>query len=90
MANSNIDVFLVDPWGNSEDCLYLNIYTPFLPFNTPASKSPGKPVMVWYYGGGDTQGSAADSTFDGASLTSRADVVVVTINVGPRPLSWTR
>jgi hypothetical protein len=41
--------------------------------------------MVWYYGGGDTQGSAADSTFDGASLTSRADVVVVTVNVRSRP-----
>lgn len=78
---------LVDPWGNSEDCLYLNIYTPFLPSNTSTSERPGKPVMVWYYGGGDTQGSAADSTFDGASLTSRADVVVVTINVGLIPLS---
>lgn len=41
--------------------------------------------MVWYYGGGDTQGSAADSTFDGASLTSRADVIVVTINVRSTP-----
>lgn len=37
--------------------------------------------MVWIYGGGDTQGSAADSTFDGASLASRSDAVVVTFNV---------
>jgi hypothetical protein len=37
--------------------------------------------MVWIYGGGDTQGSGADSTFDGASLASRSDVVVFTFNV---------
>lgn len=72
---------LSDPWGNSEDCLYLNVYTPHLPSPDSLNPDNGKPVMVWIYGGGDTQGSGADATFDGASLASRSDVVVVTFNV---------
>ncbi|CAO1628013.1 unnamed protein product [Sympodiomycopsis kandeliae] len=65
----------------SEDCLILNIWTPFLPSATsnPTSKSL-KPVMVWLYGGGFNTGSGLDSTFDGGQLSSRGDVVVVTPN----------
>ncbi|OOF92572.1 hypothetical protein ASPCADRAFT_399394 [Aspergillus carbonarius ITEM 5010] len=70
----------LNPWGNSEDCLYLNVYTPHLPSPDSLNPDNGKPVMVWIYGGGDTQGSGADATFDGASLASRSDVVVVTFN----------
>ncbi|PSR82744.1 carboxylesterase [Coniella lustricola] len=69
----------LNPWGNSEDCLFLNIYTSTLPGDA-ANTNALKPVMFWIHGGGQTQGSAADSTFDGASLASRGDVVVVTIN----------
>ncbi|RAK98150.1 carboxylesterase [Aspergillus ibericus CBS 121593] len=74
------DAYGLNPWGNSEDCLYLNIYTPYIPSSDSLDPDNGKPVMVWIYGGGDTQGSGADSTFDGASLASRSDVVVVTFN----------
>lgn len=65
----------------SEDCLFLNIWTPYLP--NPARETPQsslKPVVFWIHGGGFTSGTGSDSTFDGGSLASRGDVVVVTIN----------
>ncbi|XP_036007083.1 fatty acyl-CoA hydrolase precursor, medium chain-like isoform X2 [Fundulus heteroclitus] len=56
----------------SEDCLYLNIYT-------PANRAPDAklPVMVWIHGGGFVLGSA--SMYDGSSLAAYQDVVVVLI-----------
>ncbi|XP_043980928.1 liver carboxylesterase 1 isoform X1 [Gambusia affinis] len=56
----------------SEDCLYLNIYT-------PANRAPDAklPVMVWIHGGGFIMGSA--STYDGSALAAYQDVVVVLI-----------
>ena len=64
--------------GSSEDCLYLNVWTPSLAAGTK------RPVMVWVHGGGNTGGSARgaggiEPPFDGASLARRG-VVVVTIN----------
>ncbi|KAI3371474.1 hypothetical protein L3Q82_024058, partial [Scortum barcoo] len=56
----------------SEDCLYLNIYT-------PANRPHGAklPVMVWIHGGGFILGSA--SMYDGSALAAYQDVVVVLI-----------
>jgi len=61
----------------SEDCLYLNIYTPFLPASTFEKL---KPVMLYIHGGAFPSGSGSDPVFDGGNLASRGDVVVVTIN----------
>ncbi|KNG52062.1 hypothetical protein TW65_00527 [Stemphylium lycopersici] len=61
----------------TEDCLTLNIWTPYLP-NTGNTKN--KAVMVWMHGGGFTSGTASDTTFDGGAMASRGDVVLVTIN----------
>jgi para-nitrobenzyl esterase len=57
----------------SEDCLYLNIWT-------PATTSSDKlPVIVWIHGGGYYGGSGAQPLYDGSHLTSRG-VIVVTLN----------
>jgi carboxylesterase type B len=69
----------LNPWGNSEDCLYLQVFTPTLPIGKVPSQGL-KPVMFWIHGGGLSSGTGSDSTFDGDSLVSRGDVVLVTIN----------
>lgn len=64
----------------SEDCFFLNIWTPYLPSPNNTDKSNLKPVMFWIHGGAFTSGTGSDPTFDGGNLASRGDVVVVTIN----------
>uniref|UniRef100_A0A286XJR3 Carboxylic ester hydrolase n=1 Tax=Cavia porcellus TaxID=10141 RepID=A0A286XJR3_CAVPO len=56
----------------SEDCLYLNIYTPAY-----ANKSSNLPVMVWIHGGALVTGMASE--FDGSKLVASENVIVVTI-----------
>lgn len=71
----------LNPWGNSEDCLSLQVFTPSLPVGDVSSKWKGlKPVMVWIHGGGMVSGTSSDSTFDGDSIVSRGDVVLVAFN----------
>ena len=65
--------------GISEDCLYLNIYTPVLPGQGDQSSS-GRPVAVYFYGGAFKQGSASLIEYDGGNFASRNDVIVVTAN----------
>jgi para-nitrobenzyl esterase len=60
------------PGPISEDCLYLNIYTPAL-----HAGGGGRPVLVWIHGGGLTQDAARN--YDGSKLAA-AGTVVVTIN----------
>ncbi|XP_053149064.1 fatty acyl-CoA hydrolase precursor, medium chain-like [Hemicordylus capensis] len=56
----------------SEDCLYLNIYSP-----AHSDKNATLPVMVWIHGGGLLIGAAL--TYDGSVLAAFEDVVVVAI-----------
>ncbi|KIY49845.1 alpha/beta-hydrolase [Fistulina hepatica ATCC 64428] len=71
----------LNPWGNSEDCLYLNVFTSSIPADPPIIDTASlKPVMFWMHGGAQTSGTGTDSTFDGDSLVSRSDIVLVTIN----------
>jgi carboxylesterase type B len=65
--------------GISEDCLYLNVYTPALPAEV-TKKTALRPVAVYLYGGAFTKGSAAMVDYDGGNFASRSDVVVVTLN----------
>ncbi|XP_044012655.1 juvenile hormone esterase-like [Aphidius gifuensis] len=62
-------------WGiiGSDDCLYLNIYTPTL------DKSASKAVMVWIHGGAFVVGSGNDD-FYGPDYLIDKDIVLVTIN----------
>lgn len=66
-----------EPYG-SEDCLYLNIYTPYIPQDGTASTEGLKPVMFWIHGGAFTSGAGSQS--DGGNMASRGDVIIVTIN----------
>ena len=59
--------------GLSEDCLYLNVWTP------ARSPAEGLPVMVWIYGGGFQAGSASEPRQDGERLAGKG-VVVVSMN----------
>ncbi len=59
--------------GASEDCLFLNVWTPEWPVRDR------KPVMVWFHGGGNYAGTASGNNFDGESLARRG-VVLVTAN----------
>lgn len=61
-----------DPGRFSEDCLYLNIWS-------PATRTKPLPVMVWLHGGGFTIGSGGLPPYDGKALAARG-VVLVTIN----------
>jgi para-nitrobenzyl esterase len=65
--------YVAQPVDPSEDCLYLNVWTP-----QPATTAH-LPVMVWLHGGSNRVGSGAESGYDGSSLSSRG-VVVITIN----------
>lgn len=64
--------------AGSENCLFLNTQTPYLP--KEGSNSNLRPVMFWIHGGGFTSGTGADPGSDGGNLASREDIVVVTIN----------
>ncbi|KAI2630640.1 alpha/beta-hydrolase [Hypoxylon sp. NC1633] len=63
----------------TEDCLFLNIFTTYLPGPNSANKRL-KPVMFWIHGGAFAGGTGNDATYDGGNLASRGDVVVVSIN----------
>lgn len=60
------------PEPQSEDCLYLNVWT-------AAVAGDKRPVMVWLHGGAFTVGSGALPFSDGEAL-ARAGVILVTVN----------
>lgn len=57
----------------SEDCLYLNVWTPA---RGPEDKLP---VLVYFHGGGFVSGDGSEPRYDGANLASRG-IVTVTVN----------
>lgn len=62
-------------WPSSENCQYLNIWTNSLDVNAR------KAVMVWFHGGGFSDGSSIEQvSYDGTNLAQYGDVVVVTVN----------
>jgi para-nitrobenzyl esterase len=74
---------LQGPRSENEDCLYLNVWSP-----DPAP-SKSRPVMVWFHGGGNQNGSTGDPVpfpgvpghfYDGRVLAEEHGVIVVTTN----------
>jgi para-nitrobenzyl esterase len=59
--------------GVSEDCLYLNVWTP------ARSGDAGLPVLVYFFGGGFVAGDGSEPRYDGASM-ARKGIVAVTVN----------
>src|SRR6266568_2240155 len=70
---------LLGGWSRvSEDCLYLNVWT-------PARRADEKlPVMVWIYGGGFIIGMTSMPLYDGTKLAQKGVVMVsLAYRVGP-------
>ncbi|HYE74607.1 MAG TPA: carboxylesterase/lipase family protein, partial [Blastocatellia bacterium] len=59
--------------GMSEDCLYLNVWTPA---KTGREKLP---VLVYFYGGGFIAGDGSEPRYDGESMATKG-IVAVTVN----------
>ena len=64
--------FIIDTSkGYSEDCLYLNVWTP--------ADAENAPVILYIHGGGNTSGGASCDVYDGEQIAKKG-VVYVTIN----------
>ena len=59
--------------GTSEDCLYLNVWTPA---KTAAERLP---VLVYFFGGGLVAGDGSEYRYDGGSMAGKG-IVSVTVN----------
>ena len=69
------------PPAVSEDCLYLNVWTP------AHGAHERLPVLVWIYGGGFSNGSASLPLYWG-DRRARRGVIVVTVAYRLGPLGW--
>jgi para-nitrobenzyl esterase len=58
--------------GVSEDCLYLNVWTP------ANMDTKDLPVLVYFFGGGYVAGDASEPRYDGESMAKEGIVVVTT------------
>jgi para-nitrobenzyl esterase len=59
--------------ANSEDSLYLNVWT-------PGVDDARRPVMLWVHGGAFMNGSGITPWYDGTRFAQHGDLVLVTIN----------
>lgn len=58
------------PSGKSEDCLYLNVWSP------AKSAKERVPVLVWIYGGGFGAGATSETVYSGEKLAKKGVVLV--------------
>jgi para-nitrobenzyl esterase len=72
--NRTWDDMMFPDGDGSENCLYLNVYSP-----ASASTSSKLPVMFWIHGGGYVAGAASEPRHNGDYLPLKG-VVLVTIN----------
>ncbi len=69
------EFFTDDDHKNSEDCLYLNVYTP-----APGKTKAGLPVAVYIHGGAFASGYGYEKQFLGGEEWAKHGVILVTIN----------
>ncbi|OJJ42202.1 hypothetical protein ASPZODRAFT_137432 [Penicilliopsis zonata CBS 506.65] len=72
--NTGSSIFTTGDSAQSEDCLYINVWTP-----ENATAGDNLPVYLWMYGGRYYLGSGDVLTYDGSGLAQK-DVIVVTFN----------
>lgn len=61
----------------SENCLYLNVWSPVKPSE---AKKEHLPVLVYFYGGGFQAGDGSEYRYDGESMARNKGIVTVTAN----------
>jgi len=74
------DVFSVPRPGESEDCLYLNVWAPTEDAAQDDECKKPYPVLYWMYGGGFKFGNAGQPIYDGSHFASLEKVIVVSVN----------
>lgn len=68
----------------SEDCLRLNVFTPAI------NDGVKRPVLVWFHGGGFTNGNGIEQDgYNGENLARKGDVVFVSVNHRLGPMGFT-
>ncbi|CAG2109778.1 unnamed protein product [Medioppia subpectinata] len=73
---SDAELLTMQNKNRSEDCLYLNVFSP-----KPNKSDTGlKPVMVWIHGGAFIIGSSSEVQYNPLVLSARGDVIIVSIN----------
>ena len=60
--------------GFSEDCLYLNIWTP------AATQGDALPVLLYFNGGGLMAGSGSEPRYDGQAMAREQGIICVSAN----------
>lgn len=79
---SALGVFSSGSYDISEDCLYMNIWTP-----STATATSNLPVFVWIYGGRFEGGAGSVPTYDGSHLAAK-DMIVVNFNYRMGPFGF--
>ncbi|RAK87289.1 carboxylesterase [Aspergillus costaricaensis CBS 115574] len=79
--NMGTGLWTTGPADQSEDCLYMNIWTPTTTPSTPL------PVYIWAYSGRVIDGSGDVVTYDGSGLASQ-DIITITFNFRLGPLGF--
>ena len=84
---ANVHYSFADHWNYddvSEDCLKLNVWTPEI------GGGKKRPVLVWFHGGGFTNGNAIEQDgYHGENLSKQGDIVFVSINHRLGPMGFT-
>jgi para-nitrobenzyl esterase len=84
---ANAYASFADHWNYddvSEDCLRLNVFTPAI------NDGKKRPVMVWFHGGGFTNGNGIEQDgYNGENFSRKGDVVFVSVNHRLGPMGFT-
>ena len=74
--------------AGDEDCLHLNVWSPyFSPEDVPKGENK-LPVMVWIYGGGNATGASDIPLYNLASLAQKHNIIGVSMNYRVGVFGW--